>query len=928
MQQGEFTLKDIAADIAMSLKTVIERAKEIGFSERQKLNAEQAQTLSTYIIHGIKPDDDKDAGKKETQKKVEKPKRVGKKKAENTDEKKEPTKKEEKKAEKIEIDEIVMLETKEAVIATEIKKPERKGFQIIKGAQESKPKESEKQESIKEEIKEVIKEEPQKEEQKEEVIEKKEESKEQVVTHQKLSDMLIPQGIEPSQIKKPKISAIRVISKNDSSPKSTESNTKNNAVMLLDSLKSVERKDKKKKKEKAPSQKQQKGGSHVIAMERGMGSSGYDDDFEEVMMIDIYEDMKDEVQVDDERVEKSRVNDKVKINRYSPWVKEGSIARTSKGRGKKNRSNRNRGSEAVTSLVLPEEIRVYEFAEKANLELGNVLGKLFLLGVKMLKNDFLDKDTIEILANEYNIEVTIQQNAQLIDYDEEIDESELVERPPVVTIMGHVDHGKTSLLDYIRNSRIASSEAGGITQHIGAYMVEKNGKWISFIDTPGHEAFAQMRSRGAQVTDIAIIVIAADDGVKQQSIEALNHAKSAGVQIIIAMNKMDKEGANPDKLKAECAELGFTPMDWGGEYEFIPISAKTGDGVDVLLETILLQAEILELRASESARVKAIVLEGSQQVGKGSVATIIVQQGILEVGQSIVADTAYGKVRTLKDDTGRSIKSLKPSGVAQITGLSEVPLAGALLQVVENDSIAREMANKRAAYLRQKQLSKSTKVTFDELSNMVAKGQIKSVPVILRADTQGSLEAIKGSLEGLNNQEVEINVISFGIGGITQSDLDLANASSNCVVLGFNVRPTSEIKNLAKDLGVTIKSYSIIYDLLDDMKALLSGMMSPVIEEEIVGFVSVRETFSVAKLGVIAGCVVVDGKVERNLSVRVLRNGVVLWSGKIASLKRFKDDVKEVSKGYECGIMLDGFNDIAVQDEFEIFREVEKQREV
>ena len=456
--------------------------------------------------------------------------------------------------------------------------------------------------------------------------------------------------------------------------------------------------------------------------------------------------------------------------------------------------------------------------------------------------------------------------------------------------------------------------------------MQKNGKWISFIDTPGHEAFAQMRSRGAQITDIAVIVIAADDGVKQQSIEALNHAKSAGVQIIIAMNKMDKEGANPDKLKTECAELGFTPIDWGGEYEFIPISAKTGDGVDVLLETILLQAEILELKASQKAKVKAIVLEGSQQIGKGSVATIIVQQGILEVGQSIVADTAYGKVRTLRDDTGKSITQLTPSGVAQITGLSEVPLAGALLQVVESDSVAREMANKRSAYLRQKQLSKSTKVTFDELSSMVAKGQIKNVPVVLRADTQGSLEAIRTSLDSLNNQEVAINVISFGIGGITQSDLDLANASNNCVVLGFNVRPTSEIKNLAKDLGIAIKSYSVIYDLIDDMKALLNGLMSPIIEEEIVGFVSVREIFVVAKLGTIAGCMVVDGRVDKSFNVRVLRNGVVLWSGKIASLKRFKDDVKEVNKGYECGIMLDGFHDIVVQDEFEIFKEVEKQR--
>lgn len=745
-------------------------------------------------------------------------------------------------------------------------------------------------------------------------------------------DAEVPQGIDPSQLRKPRVSSIRVISKNDetqtTNKKKDDSNSNlRSATQILDSLKHVERKEKvKKKKDKNTNKPQQKHSSHIISMERDMGGFGYDDEQDEIMLIDLYEDNTPKESLEEERVKKNELNDKIKVNRYSPWMKEGSIARPSKGKGKKMRNNKGKEqTEAVSSLVLPEEIRVYEFAEKANLELGNVLGKLFLLGVKMLKNDFLDRDTIEILASEYNIDVSIQANVPLVE-EEEVVESELEHRPPVVTIMGHVDHGKTSLLDYIRNSRIASSEAGGITQHIGAYMVQKDDKWISFIDTPGHEAFAQMRSRGAQVTDIAIIVIAADDGVKQQSIEALNHAKSANVQIIIAMNKMDKEGANPDKLKAECAELGFTPMDWGGEYEFIPISAKTGEGVDVLLETILIQAEILELKASKQTRAKAIVLEGSQQVGKGSVATIIVQQGVLEIGQSIVADTAYGKVRTLKDDTGKSITRLEPSGVAQITGLSEVPSAGALLQVVENDSIAREMANKRRAYLQQKQFSKSTKVTFDELSSMVAKGQIKSVPVILRADTQGSLEAIKASLESLNNQEVEVNVISFGIGGITQSDLDLANASSNCVVLGFNVRPTNEIKNLAKDLGITIKSYTIIYDLIDDMKALLSGLMSPVIEEEVVGNVSVRETFVVAKLGTIAGCMVLDGKVEKNLSARVLRDGVVLWSGKIASLKRFKDDVKEVSKGYECGIMLDGFNDIAVQDEFEIYKEIEKQR--
>ncbi|STQ85594.1 translation initiation factor IF-2 [Helicobacter muridarum] len=736
----------------------------------------------------------------------------------------------------------------------------------------------------------------------------------------------LPQGFDPSINKKPKINLVRVIRKNNKKPESNDPKKEREAAQILDSLKHTEHKGKTKKKKEKTAAKQQKQQSHqIINMERDMGVSGYDYEQDEIMLIDMYESPQENLEEKENK--KNQIDEKIKVSHYSPWIKEGSIARPSRGRSRKSKEQKaKRNNDVITSLVLPEEIRVYEFAEKANLELGNVLGKLFLLGMKVLKNDFLDKDTIEILAGEYNIDVTIQQNTPLDSDQDEILESDLTHRPPVVTIMGHVDHGKTSLLDYIRNSRIVNSEAGGITQHIGAYMVQKNDKWISFIDTPGHEAFAQMRSRGAQVTDIAIIVIAADDGVKQQSIEALNHAKSANVQIIIAMNKIDKEGANLDKLKSECAELGFTPIDWGGDYEFIPISAKTGEGVDVLLETILLQAEILDLKASKTAKAKAIVLEGSQQVGKGSVATIIVRQGVLEIGQCIVADTAYGKVRTLRDDTGKSITKLEPSGVAQITGLSEVPSAGALLQVVENDSIAREIANKRSAYLRQKQLSRSTKVTFDELSSMVAKGQIKSVPIVLRADTQGSLEAIKASLESLNNKEVEINVISFGIGGITQSDINLANASNNCIVLGFNVRPTSDIKHLAKDLGITIKSYSIIYDLIDDMKALLSGLMSPITEEEVVGILSVRETFIVAKIGTIAGCMVLDGKVERNLSVRVLRNGVVVWNGKIASLKRFKDDVKEVTKGYECGIMLDGFNDIVVQDEVEVFKEILKQR--
>lgn len=648
----------------------------------------------------------------------------------------------------------------------------------------------------------------------------------------------------------------------------------------------------------------------------------YDDEQDEIMLFDL-----NETQVRDEEEEnkiRQAITERVQIHRKNPWMNEGSIKRGGKRR-KPPKVVKN-VDKVKGAISIPEEIRVYEFAELIRVELKEVIKVLFNLGLMATKNDFLDRDAIEILAHEFELEISIQDVKEHTEIEVELEDAPQLERPPVVTIMGHVDHGKTSLLDYIRNSRVASGEAGGITQHIGAYMVEKNGKKISFIDTPGHEAFTQMRSRGAQVTDIAIIVIAADDGVKQQTIEALNHAKAANVQIIIAMNKMDKENANPDKLKAECAELGFTPNEWGGEYEFIPISAKSGEGVENLLETILIQAEVLELKASHQGKARAIVLEASLEKGRGPVATIIVQQGVLNVGDSVVADTAFGRVRALLDDRGQNITQLYPSGVAVVTGLSLVPSAGAVLQSVENDTIAREHAQKRALYLRQKELSKSTKVTFDELGEMVAQGNLKTLPLIVKADTQGSLEAIKASLEKLSNDEVRINIIGFGVGGISESDIDLSATSENSLILGFNVRPTGSVKAKAKELGVEIKTYSIIYSLLDDIKALLGGLMSPVIEEENTGQAEVRETFNIPKVGVIAGCMVVEGSIQRGIKVRLIRDGVVVHIGSISSLKRFKDDAKEVSKGYECGIMLENYNDIKVGDVFETYREIAKAK--
>lgn len=696
--------------------------------------------------------------------------------------------------------------------------------------------------------------------------------------------------------------------------------------LLADTVQdSKNQEDSKKKKDKSKPKVAQKHTEQKIQILDNRDISfqtDYDDEQDEIMLFDMNE---QEVKEDENQVRQA-ITDRVHIHRKNPWMNEGSIKRG--GRRRKSPKVAKNIDRIKDPVSVPEEIRVYEFAELVKIELKEVIKALFKLGVMATKNDFLDRDAIEILADEFDLQISIHASGQDIGIieTEPLENTPLLERSPVVTIMGHVDHGKTSLLDYIRNSRVASGESGGITQHIGAYMVEKNGKNISFIDTPGHEAFTQMRSRGAQVTDIAIIVIAADDGVKQQTIEALNHAKAANVQIIIAMNKMDKENANPDKLKAECAELGFTPNEWGGEYEFIPISAKTGEGVDVLLETILIQAEVLDLKASYETRARAIVLEASLEKGRGPVATIIVQNGVLNIGDSVVADTAFGRVRSLIDDRGQNITQLHPSGVAVVTGLSEVPSAGVVLQSVESDTLARETAQKRALYLRQKELSKTTKVTFDELGEMVAQGNLKTLPLVVKADAQGSLEAIKASLDKLSNDEIRIQIIGFGVGGISENDIALCAASENSFIVGFNVRPTGSVKVRAKELGVEIKTYSVIYALLDDIKALLGGLMSPVVEEENTGQAEVRETFNIPKVGVIAGCMVVDGSIQRGIKVRLIRDGVVVHNGSIASLKRFKDDAKEVSKGYECGIMLENYNDVKVGDVFETYREISKAK--
>ena len=617
-------------------------------------------------------------------------------------------------------------------------------------------------------------------------------------------------------------------------------------------------------------------------------------------------------------------------NSVSSFLEQGTARRPRKKHKKSQRADHN--NESVTYVEIPKEIRLYEFADKINKQPSEIIGKLFMLGMMTTKNDFLDEDAIEILADEFGIEVNIVDTQEAFDYvkaydeeEEQLDDTNLTVRAPVITIMGHVDHGKTSLLDYIRSSRVAAGEAGGITQHVGAYMVNKNGKNITFIDTPGHEAFTAMRARGAKITDIVIIVVAADDGVKPQTKEAVSHAKAAGVPIIIAINKMDKEAANPDKVKSELAELDILSTDWGGTYEFVPISAKMGTGIDDLLEIVLLQAEILELKANAKANAKAAIIESSQQKGRGPVATVIVENGTLRVSDIVVAGVAYGKIRTITDDQGKILKEIKPGECGVIMGLSEIPEAGETLISVKTDKEAREYAQKKAEYLRQKELSKTTKVSLEELSEKIAEGELKSLPVIVKADVGGSLEAIKASLEKLRNDEIKVDIIHSGVGGITQSDVELARASENSVILGFNIRPTGEVKEKAKESGVEIKTYNVIYNLIDDVKAILTGLMSPVIHEEQLGQAQVRQVINVPKVGAIAGCMVTEGTINRGAKIRLIRNGVVVHEGTVSSLKRFKDDVREVARGFECGVGIDGYNDIREGDYIESFKEVEEQ---
>ena len=571
-----------------------------------------------------------------------------------------------------------------------------------------------------------------------------------------------------------------------------------------------------------------------------------------------------------------------------------------------------------------------ELSEKIGKPAAEIIKKLFILGIMATINQEIDFDTCSLIASDYGIELehnvakTFEEVLQ--ESSDEVDEStELVERPPVVTIMGHVDHGKTSLLDAIRNSSVTEGEAGGITQHIGAYTVTCNGRTITFIDTPGHEAFTSMRARGAQVTDIVILVVAADDGIMPQTVEAINHAKAANVPIIVAINKMDRETANPERVKQQLTEHGLVSEEWGGDTICVPVSAKTQMGLDSLLEMVLLEADVLELKANPNRLAKGTIIEAELDKGRGPIATVLVQNGTLKIGDTIVAGTAYGRVRAMVDDKGKRVAKAGPSQPVEVLGFSEVPAAGDILNVAEIDKLSRQVAEERRDKQKAEQLKNLSKVSLDDLFSQIAEGQIKDLNIIVKADVQGSVEAVKQALEKLSNDEVRVRCIHGGVGAITGSDIMFASAS-NAIIIGFNVRPDAAARAAAEKEKVDMRLYRIIYNAIEDIEKAMKGMFKPVYEENTLGRISVRDTFKVSGVGTIAGAYVQDGKVTRNAQIRVVRDGIVIHEGKIASLKRFKDDAKEVAAGYECGIGIENFNDIREGDTIEAFEMVEVKR--
>lgn len=579
-------------------------------------------------------------------------------------------------------------------------------------------------------------------------------------------------------------------------------------------------------------------------------------------------------------------------------------------------------------IEMEETIVVKDLADKLKKPVVEVIRALIFQGVMASVNQEIDFNTAEkliesfgsmaVLKHENNGDVAEEQEDEIDDIDEEVSEDAKTKRPPIVTVMGHVDHGKTSLLDAIKKSKVTSTEAGGITQHIGAYTVDINSEKITFLDTPGHEAFTSMRARGAQVTDIVILVVAADDGIMPQTVEAINHCKAAEVPMIIAINKIDKEGANPDKVKQELTEYGLVAEDWGGDTICVPVSAHTKEGLDSLLEMVVLTAEMLELKADSNRRAKGTVIEAKLDKGRGPVASILVQTGTLKSGDSVIVGTTYGRIRAMIDDKGKKIKKAGPSIPVEILGLSEVPLAGDRFTVVKDEKTARIMAESRKEKIRQDHFQTSNRVSMENLYNQIQEGKVKELSVIVKADVQGSAEAVKQSIEKLSAETVKVRVIHSAVGAITETDVSLAYAS-NAIIIGFNVRPDNNAIAVAEKDDVEIKTYRIIYDALDDIKSAMIGMLEPEYKEVVIGRCEVRQVYKISNVGTIAGGYILNGKLTRNCKVRVLRDGIVITESSLASLKRFKDDVKEAAAGYECGLSVEKFNDIREGDIIEGF---------
>jgi len=581
-------------------------------------------------------------------------------------------------------------------------------------------------------------------------------------------------------------------------------------------------------------------------------------------------------------------------------------------------------------LEIEDTIIVSDLAERMGVNPTEVITKLIGLGVMASQNQFIDFDTASIVAEEFGFEVTTieveeEQKEDEFDLDFEDDPRDLEVRPPVVTVMGHVDHGKTSLLDAIRKTNVTEEEAGGITQHIGASVVDVNGNRIVFLDTPGHEAFTSMRARGTQVTDIAVLVVAADDGVMPQTVEAINHAKAAGVPIIVAINKIDMPDANIERIKQELVEYGLVPEDWGGDTVVVPVSALRREGIDELLEMILLVAELQELKANPNRNAVGTVVEAQLDRGRGPVATVLVQKGTLNVGDMIVCGSTYGRVRAMFDDRGNSIKKANPSIPAIILGLSEVPNSGDIIYVVDDEKTARAYANKKKETLREEELRASHQISLDDLFEKIQSGEIVDLNIIIKTDVRGTIDAIRQSIEQLEEEEVKVNIIHGGVGGITESDIMLA-AASNAIIVGFNVRPTLNALDIAKEQNVDVRTYRVIYEAIEDIKSAIKGMLEPEYEEQVIGRAEVRATFKVPNVGTVAGIYVQQGKITRNSSIRLLRDDVVIFEGDVSSLKRFKDDVREISTGYEGGLGLENYDDIKNGDTLEayVLKEVER----